>query len=96
LVRIEADQNGNPFENLASGSSINLANSDSLNIQLPPPVNIASSVGLSIRYRDRREFTSCEHPGSGDEYLLFLFFTYLPDGRIQDFDWVEDFRPGGF
>lgn len=96
LIRLQSDQNGNPFENIASGSSINLATSDSLNIELPPPATTARTVGLSIRYRDRREFISCEHPGSGDQYVLFLFFTYLPDGRIEDFSWEEDFRPGGF
>ena len=96
LVRLKSDHDGNPFNNLAEGSSINLSTSDRLNIRLPDPNNEAEEVGLSIRYPDRQDFINCEHSGSGDQYVLFLFFNYLPDGRFEDFRWIEDFRPGGF
>lgn len=96
LVRLMNDQNGQPFNNLAESSTLEVTTADSLKISLPPPPDVLTSVGLSIRYPDRQDFVACEHAGSGDQYVLFLYFNYLPDGRIDEFRWVEDFRPGGF
>ena len=96
LVRLDVDQNGIAFDNLAAGSMIKLANADSLKILLPPSSNSAKAVGVSIRYPDRQDFIDCAHPGSGDAYVLFLFFTYMPNGAIENFHWLEDYRRGGF
>ena len=96
LVRLSGDQNGNAFNNLADGSFINLPTADRLIIDLPTPADTTEDAGISISYPDRQDFVDCKHPGSGDEYVLFIFFTYLPDGQVENFRWVEDFRPGGF
>ena len=96
LWRSNTDHDGNTFNSLAEGSMINLTTSNRLEIDLPPPLDNSEEVGVLVVYSDRREFITCEHPGSGDAYKLFLFFDYLPDGRIENFRWVEDYRPGGF
>lgn len=96
LVRLNMDKEGNTINDLSQGSNIDLSTSNKLNIKLSSPNNLVEEVGISIRYPDRQDFIDCEHPGSGDQYVLLLYFNYLPDGRVEDFRWVEDFRPGGF
>lgn len=96
LWRLKNDHDGNAFNNLAEGSTLNLITANRLEIDLPSPSNISEEVGFSIVYPDRKEFVTCEHPGSGDSYVLFLYFDYLPDGQVENFRWVEDYRPGGF
>ena len=44
---------------------------------------------VSLRFPDRAGFTSCTHPGMGDDYFLVLGLTFRA-GALQTFSAAED------
>jgi hypothetical protein len=56
-------------------------------------------ISLHFMLPDRKNYITCEHPGSADKYLLDLTFTVdkgTSGYQVKDLLWKEQLKKGGF
>lgn len=88
------DPDGEDIGTDGSATTVLQSNENRLALSINAPAWSDDLVRLLIRYPDRRDHIPCEHPGSGDRYMLYLRFNVEGD-EVTNFFWEEDFRPGG-